>query len=62
MRVWLPIRGVLLLCLCATHSNTAVFVQQQTDALVRTRTSLGIVISSPRGDDFESGNDQDNPA
>ena len=48
---------------CATYSSTAAYVQQQTDGLVGTRTSLGKVNSSPRGDDFESDDDKkNNPA
>ena len=34
---------------CATYRSTAAYVQQQTDYLVGTRTSLGKVTSSPRG-------------
>ena len=44
---------------CATYSSTAVYLQQQTDGLVGTRTSLGTAVnSSPRRDDFESDDDQ----
>ena len=58
----IPLRGVLLRWLCVTYSRRAVYIQQQTDALVRTRTSLGKVNSSPRGDNFDSYDDRNSPA
>ena len=47
---------------CATYNSTAyTYSTKPMHALVRTRTSLGKVNSS-RGDDFESDDDQNNPA
>ena len=43
------------------YSCITEYVQQQTDALVRRRTSLGNVTSPSRGDCFESDDDQNNP-